>query len=63
MGSCYSIRPVPEYGSEQIENGDFATDSNWTKGSGWTISGGTANATSASTGTPISQYIDTGKKY
>ena len=50
-------------GSEQIENGDFATDSNWTKGSGWTISGGTANATSASTGTPISQYIDTGKKY
>ena len=62
-GKLYSIRPVPEYGSEQIENGDFATDSNWTKGSGWTISGGTANATSASTGTPISQYIDTGKKY
>ena len=26
-------------------------------------SGGTANATSASTGTPLSQYIDTGKKY
>ena len=59
-----AINGAPDaLGSEQIENGDFATDSNWTKGSGWTISGGTANATSASTGTPISQYIDTGKKY
>ena len=59
-----AINGAPDaLGSEQIENGDFATDSNWTKGSGWTISGGTANATSASTGTPLSQYIDTGKKY
>ena len=32
-----------ELGSELVTNGDFATDSNWTKGTGWTISGGTAN--------------------
>jgi hypothetical protein len=30
-------------GSELVTNGDFATDSNWVKGIGWTISGGTAN--------------------
>jgi len=28
---------------ELVTNGDFATDSNWTKEAGWTISGGTAN--------------------
>ena len=30
-------------GSEEIVNGDFATDSNWNKDDSWTISGGTAN--------------------
>ena len=30
-------------GAEDVTNGDFATDSDWTKGDGWTISGGTAN--------------------
>ena len=30
-------------GSEEIVNGDFATDSDWIKGTGWSISGGTAN--------------------
>jgi len=62
-GLLNSVKPAPSLGVEQIENGDFATDSNWTKGTGWTISGGTANATSVSSGAPISQYIDTGKKY
>jgi len=27
-----------------VVNGDFATDSDWVKGTGWTISGGSANA-------------------
>ena len=27
-------------GAELVTNGDFATDTNWTKGNGWTISGG-----------------------
>jgi len=30
-------------GSELVTNGDFDTDSNWTKGTGWKISGGTAS--------------------
>ena len=43
----HALRPV-SYGTELVENGDFATDSNWTKGSGWTISGGLLRATNAS---------------
>jgi hypothetical protein len=42
-GKLYSIRPVPEYGAEEVTNGNFATDSNWTKETGWTISGGKAS--------------------
>lgn len=38
-------------GSELVTNGDFASDSNWTKGTGWTISGGTANCDGSQTGT------------
>ncbi len=29
--------------SENVVNGSFATDTNWTKGTGWTISGGVAD--------------------
>ena len=47
-GKVYSIKPVPEYGPEKVTNGDFATDSNWNKGSGTTISGGKANFSNAS---------------
>ena len=38
------IKSTNELGAELITNGDFATDSNWSKQAGWTISGGTANA-------------------
>ena len=31
------------YGPELVENGGFDTDSGWTKGTGWTISGGVAS--------------------
>ena len=27
-------------GNEEVVNGDFAIDSNWNKGNGWSISGG-----------------------
>jgi len=37
------IQTVGYFGSELVTNGDFATDSDWTKETGWTISGGTAN--------------------
>ena len=38
------IQSTNELGEELITNGDFATDTNWAKQAGWTISGGTANA-------------------
>ena len=50
-GKAYSIKPVPEYGNELVTNGGFYTDSDWTKGTGWTISGGTANCDGTQTST------------
>jgi len=36
--------PTPQYiGSELVTNGGFDTDSDWTKGTGWSISGGVAS--------------------
>ena len=37
--------------NELITNGGFATDSSWNKGTGWTISGGSANCDGTQTGT------------
>ena len=42
-------------GAEQVTNGDFATDTDWTKVTGWSISGGTANALSVGSGQSLSQ--------
>jgi hypothetical protein len=42
-GKAYSVKPIPEYGPDLVTNGTFDTDSDWNKGTGWTISGGTAN--------------------
>ena len=47
-GKAYSIKPVPEYGTELVTNGSFDTDTDWVKGTGWTISGGTANCDGSS---------------
>jgi hypothetical protein len=49
VGQNGLIQTVGFFGNEEITNGDFATDTDWTKGTGWTISGGSANA-SATTG-------------
>lgn len=38
-----SLTEDQTFGPELIVNGDFATDSNWVLGTGWSISGGTAN--------------------
>lgn len=43
-------------GTELVSTGDFASDTNWTKGTGWTISGGTATH-AAGTASEISQSI------
>jgi hypothetical protein len=40
------------YGDELVTNGTFDTDSDWAKGTGWAISGGTASKT-AGTGSSI----------
>ena len=37
---------------ELVTNGTFDTDSDWTKGAGWTISGGVATSTPPGTGNP-----------
>ena len=34
------VEDVELLGSEEVTNGDFATDSDWTKGTGWSIAGG-----------------------
>ncbi len=47
-GELYAVIPVPTEGAEEIVNGDFATDTDWTKGTGWSISGGTANCNNTS---------------
>jgi hypothetical protein len=41
-GKILSVKPVQYYGPELVTNGDFATDSDWIKSTGWTISGGIA---------------------
>jgi len=51
VGVLNSIKPAYALGEELVTNGDFATDSNWTKGTGWTISGGKANSDGSQTGT------------
>ena len=53
-------------GSEEITNGDFATDSDWIKQSSWTISNGTANYDGISTGNYLRQSwspLTIGKTY
>jgi len=37
------VENVQSLGSELVTNGDFDTDSDWSKGTGWSISGGSAN--------------------
>lgn len=38
------------FGSELVTNGDFATDSNWTKGTGWSIANGLASCDGSQSG-------------
>jgi hypothetical protein len=45
-------------GPDLITNGDFATDSDWVKGDGWTISGGVAS--NDGSGAPSDMYQDAG---
>jgi len=53
---------TPTLGSDVIVNGDFDTDTDWTKGTGWSISGGVGVA-SAATGQLYQTTITSGKWY
>ena len=44
-------------GPELLSNGDFATDTVWTKGLGWTISAGVATCTTPGVTSSLSQPI------
>ena len=59
-GELYAVIPVPTLGSEEVTNGDFATDTDWIKLNGSTISGGVgniiANGAVSSTGSNWSLY-------
>jgi len=46
-GILHAAKPTNGLGVEEVVNGDFATDSDWNKGSGWGISGGSANCSGA----------------
>jgi hypothetical protein len=52
-GFIGSVDNVKVYGSDLVTNGTFDADTNWTKGPGWTISGGTANCDGTQTANSI----------
>jgi hypothetical protein len=63
-GELYAVIPVPSEGAEEVVNGDFATDSAWTKSpSGVTISGGSANFNLASDTYIYQDILTEGKTY
>ncbi len=65
VGVLNSIKPAQSFGSELVTNGNFATDSNWTKSSGATISNGSAHIISDGTYQFIYQVLvlTIGRKY
>lgn len=52
-----------EYGPDLVINGDFATDSVWTKGAGWTISNGKASNDGSSGNLQQASILEVGKVY
>jgi len=65
VGQNGLIQTVGFFGNELVTNGSFDTDSDWTKGSGWTISGGKANYDGVASIGDLSQSISfsAGKVY
>ena len=54
------VRPL---GDEEISNGGFDTDSDWAKGTGWTISGGKGIATNTTTNSIYQDVLTLSKSY
>ena len=66
VASKPSVQRVPKrLGPNLVVNGTFNTDTGWTKGEGWTISGGKAVRSPSSFGSVLSQPISVtaGKSY
>ena len=56
-GELYAVVPVPTEGAELVTNGDFATDTDWSKGANWTISGGSATSDGTDATSNLSQTV------
>ena len=56
---------LTKLGDEEVTNGNFATDSDWTKGNGWSIENGKANADTIGNFLNLwqSNVFTVGKKY
>jgi hypothetical protein len=64
VGVLNSIKPAQSFGEELVVNGNFATDSDWTKETGWTISGGKANYNGNAALSALYQFtVTSGVKY
>ena len=65
-GKLLSVKPAKTFGSELVVNGTFDTDSDWTKGIGWTIANGkaTCDGTQSTTSGLIQNNVfENNKKY
>ena len=65
-GKLYSIFPQPRViGEELVTNGDFDTDSDWTKQTAWSINNGVANYDGSANGSLLRQFnvLTIGKLY
>jgi predicted RecA/RadA family phage recombinase len=57
LGSMLGIAEVDIPSASLVTNGDFAADSDWTKGGTWTIAAGVATRTASASGVDLSQSI------
>ncbi|MCS5551400.1 MAG: LamG domain-containing protein [Gammaproteobacteria bacterium] len=60
---AYTYNSEVPLGSEEVTNGDFATDDGWVKGTGWSISGGSANAYQSTDDLYRENVVESGKYY
>lgn len=57
LGASVAITATGDTTTELLSNGDFATDTVWTKGTGWTIAAGVASFTATGFSAGLSQPI------
>ena len=61
--TLHSVKPVRTFSNELITNGSFDADTNWTKFSDATISGGTANLPNATAAVRQNGVLENNKNY